>query len=140
MSEDGLWDTLENLNRCCKAHEARIRERLHLTPAEYLALRRLEPDETVICQELARRMALSLSRSSRVIDRLFSRGFVERSECAADRRCRSVRLTGDGREVQERIKALREECEGRVLRGYSKIRLSGLKKELKDLAAAWTEE
>ncbi len=140
MAQEKLWDILEVLNRRCQSQEAMIRERLQLSPAEYLALRRLEPDETVICQELARRMELSLSRSSRVIDRLFSRGFVERSECVADRRCRSVRLTGDGREVQERINALREECEGRVLRGYSKIRLAGLKKELEDLAAAWPAE
>ena len=34
------------------------------------------------------------------------------------------------------VQALREECESRILRGYSKARLAGLKKELKDLAAA----
>ena len=34
------------------------------------------------------------------------------------------------------VQALHEECESRILWGYSKARLAGLKKELKDLAAA----
>ena len=137
MSKDRLWETLETLNRRCLAQEAEIRARLRLSPSEYLALRRLLPHETVICQDLARRMELSLSRTSRVIDRLFARGFVERSDCAADKRCRSVRLTGSGGQVRERIEALQDECENRIFRGYSKVRLAGLKKELGDLAAAF---
>jgi DNA-binding MarR family transcriptional regulator len=140
VSQDQLWETLEILNRGCLAQEAEIRGLLRLSPSEYVALRRLRPHETVICQDLARRMRLSLSRASRVIDRLSSRGFVERLDCAADRRCRSLRLTGQGRVVKERIEALRDECESRILRGYSKSRLDGLKKELGDLVAAFSAD
>ncbi|MGB2908495.1 MAG: hypothetical protein WBB73_15435 [Candidatus Aminicenantaceae bacterium] len=67
---------------------------------------------------------------------LFSRGYVQRSDCAADRRCKYVRLTEQGKRVQRQVQALHEECESRILWGYSKARLAGLKKELKDLAAA----
>jgi len=136
MAQEKLWDILEVLNSRCREQENAIRERFRLSPAEYHGLRRLPPDETVTCQELARRMGLSLSRGSRVVDRLFSRGYVQRSDCAADRRCKSVRLTEQGIRVQRQAQALQEECESRILRGYSKARLAGLKRELKDLAAA----
>ena len=140
MAQEKLWDILEVLNSRCREQETFIREHLRLSPAEYLALRRLSPGETVTCQGLARRMGLSLSRASRVIDRLCSHGFVRRSDCAADRRCRSLRLTGQGKKVRERIEAMRGECEERILEDYSGARMTGLKKDLKDLAAAFSSE
>ncbi len=140
MAQEKLWDILEVLNSRCREQEASIRERFRLSPAEYHGLRRLPPDETVTCQELARRMGLSLSRGSRVIDRLFSHGYVQRSDCAADRRCKPVRLTKQGENVREQIQALRGECEDRIFKDYSQARLTGLKKELKELAAAFSVE
>jgi len=83
-------------------------------------------------------MGLSLSRGSRVIDRLFSHGYVQRSDCAADRRCKPVRLTKQGENVREQIQALRGECEDRIFKDYSQARLTGLKKELKELVAAFS--
>ncbi len=138
MAQEKLWDTLEILNGRCREQETAIRERLRLSPAEYHGLRRLRPVEAMTCQELARRMGLSLSRGSRVIDRLFSRGYVQKSDCAADRRCKSVCLTKQGEKVRERILALRGECEEQILQDYSQARLTGLKKELKELAAAFS--
>jgi DNA-binding MarR family transcriptional regulator len=85
-------------------------------------------------------MGLSLSRASRVIDRLCSHDFVRRSDCAADRRCRSLCLTRQGAKVRERIETMQGECEDRILEDYSGARMAGLKKDLKDLAAAFSSE
>jgi len=138
MAQEELWDILEILAARCREQEAGIRERLRLSPAEYHGLRRLPPDEMVTCRELARRMGLSLSRGSRVIDRLFQRGYVRRSECNADRRCKFLSLTRQGKKVRERIDAMRAECEDRLLKDYSRARLTGLKKELMDLTTAFS--
>ncbi len=135
MAAEELWDMIERLKNRCLQQEASIRKRLRLSPAEYLALRRLRAGERVTCRELARRMDLSLSRTSRVIDRLFVRGFLERRDCASDRRCKSVGLTERGTGAHRRILHLRRECQKRLLDGYSEAECTALMQELDGLVS-----
>ena len=51
--------------------------------------------------ELAERVLLSNSGLSRLIDRIASKGLVERTSCPTDRRSFFIALTDDGREMLE---------------------------------------
>jgi DNA-binding MarR family transcriptional regulator len=53
--------------------------------------------------ELAERVLLSNSGLSRLIDRIEKAGLVRRTACDTDRRSFYIELTGDGREMLERM-------------------------------------
>jgi DNA-binding MarR family transcriptional regulator len=130
LAEENLWNLIESLRGHCLRQETEIRKRLGLSRAEYLGLRSLEAHERITCRELARRMELSLSRSSRVIERLVRGGLLERTDCTADRRCRSLSLTEKGSRFQAEIQARLRECESRLLLGWPASRISDLHGEL----------
>jgi DNA-binding MarR family transcriptional regulator len=140
LTVENLWDVIERLQSRCIQQEMSIRKRLQLSPAEYLALRRLRVGEKITCRELARRMELSLSRTSRVIDRLYTRGYLERGGCAADRRCKSIGLTERGIGACRRIQHLRRECATRLLDGYSEAERTALMQDLDGLACRMSED
>jgi len=133
MSEKKIWDVLQKLRETCYASEENIRTQLHLTYAEYFALGSMRAGEKVTCQELADRMQLSLSRCSRIVDRLFAKEFLDRVDCSSDRRCKSLSLTAKGADTKSRIDALRNECETRLATAFPGKKLEVLLKELEDL-------
>jgi DNA-binding MarR family transcriptional regulator len=128
-----LVDILEDLRKECEAHEAKIRKSLDLSEAEYNGLLSLNKNEKITCQEFSERMRLSVSRGSRVIDMLFERGYLNRVDCTADRRCKNVRLTDIGAEVRRNIENQRQDYEHILASGYSEQKLTMLKKELRRL-------
>ena len=118
MTQQKLWDVLQKLRASCFVSEENIRTQLHLSYAEYFALGNMNKGETVTCQELADRLQLSLSRCSRIVERLHSKGFLERVDCPSDRRCKNLSLTTKGIETKNRIDDLRNECESRLSSVY----------------------
>jgi DNA-binding MarR family transcriptional regulator len=73
---------------------------LDLSFTQLKALCALEMDgEERSVKALAESMGLSLPATSRAVDGLFERGFVEREEDPTDRRMKRVRLTDAGRTV-----------------------------------------
>jgi DNA-binding MarR family transcriptional regulator len=139
VSGKSLWDLMGDLSTRCYEQEDSIRLNLKLSPAEYRALRALAPTEGISCQDFARRLRLSFSRSSRVIDRMVERGFLVRSDCDADRRCKSLTLTPQGLHLHQRIRASIQELETKLLKKYSRSRITALKKELSGLAASFPQ-
>ncbi len=133
MAQPVFLETVEAIGLLCQEQKARICKQLGLSPAEYHGLKSIAPNEKLTCQELAHRMQLSLSRCSRIIDRLSTRGYLIRSDCLSDRRCKSIALTEKGSDVHQRIQALRRECENRLLAGYAKSDLAALKQGLDKL-------
>ncbi len=126
-------ETVEAIGILCQEQKDKICSQLGLSPAEFQGLKNLVPHEKVTCQELARRLRLSPSRSSRVIDRLTSNGYLVRSDCASDRRCKSLTLTEKGIGVSLRIQTLRRECENRLLIRYAESERAALKQDLDQL-------
>ena len=68
---------------------------------DVLAALRDAPDRNLKQVELAERVLLSNSGLSRLIDRIESKGLVERKSCPSDRRSFHVALTDDGAEMLE---------------------------------------
>ncbi|WP_052745665.1 MarR family winged helix-turn-helix transcriptional regulator [Allosalinactinospora lopnorensis] len=71
------------------------------------ALHVLVRGEQPTVKELAATIGRSVSQTSRVVDQLVKRGFVERNEDPADRRARRLRITGQGRSVIRELQRIR---------------------------------
>ena len=68
---------------------------------DVLAALREAPERSLKQVELAERVLLSNSGLSRLVDRIESKGLVERRSCPSDRRSFFVSLTGEGADMLE---------------------------------------
>jgi DNA-binding MarR family transcriptional regulator len=81
-----------------------VMEELELTFTQMKALHALADLESeVTVKELSDGLGLSLPGTSRAVDTLLRRGWIERREDTVDRRMKRVGLTSAGREVVERV-------------------------------------
>jgi DNA-binding MarR family transcriptional regulator len=96
----------ELLFRLAKAkHEVlsgRLAE-LDLTPVQGQALRRLDPERPLAMSALADALYCHASNVTGIVDRLESRGLVERRTGAGDRRVKTLVLTAEGAETRARV-------------------------------------
>lgn len=75
--------------------------KLGLTPPQATALRLLDPERSVLMKDLAERLACDASTLTGIVDRLESRGLVERRSDGRDRRVKVLALTAKGKSVRE---------------------------------------
>jgi DNA-binding MarR family transcriptional regulator len=103
------WELLFSLAKAKHGTvSARLAE-LDLTPVQGHALRRLDPERPLAMSELADALYCHASNVTGIVDRLESRGLVERRPGAGDRRVRTLVLTPEGAAVRRRvIELLRE--------------------------------
>ena len=76
---------------------------LDLTPVQAHALRRLDPEEPLAMSALADALYCHASNVTGIVDRLESRGLVERTPGAEDRRVKTLVLTPQGADVRARV-------------------------------------
>jgi DNA-binding MarR family transcriptional regulator len=94
----GLLQTQRQLTRQLDA-ELEARHGLSLSALELLGRLAADPEHCVRLSALAEQVNLSLSRVSRIIDALQSRGLVERRQCQMDARAINAELTAAGLEL-----------------------------------------
>lgn len=90
---------LESLTRLNQRFDRSLRDRVGISQAWFEALLRIERSGGFMTMgELADQIALTSGGVTRLVDRLFETGLVERRACATDRRVLYVALTAAGRE------------------------------------------
>lgn len=109
-----LIDLIDQLKSRCIENELMIMEQARLSPAEYNGISALEPNEYVCGSTLSRKMNLSPSRASRVIDKLVRSGYLVRENDAQDRRKCTICLAEKGIKIKKKIDKIKTECESRV--------------------------
>jgi DNA-binding MarR family transcriptional regulator len=112
-------------SKCC-SKEDKIREELNLSPAEFKGLLSIEPGVIVPCKVLSQKMGLSVSRGSRVIEKLMKSGYMEEVKTNGDRRVMNVTLTKKGINTQKKIMKILQDCEHKILKNFSKPELESL--------------
>ena len=137
MSGDKLIDIVKRISEKCLAKEEEICQFLNLAETEYRGLLCFDGHERITCQEFSARMDLSVSRGSRIIDRLFDEGYIERADLSSDRRCKNIWLTKKGNAIRCKIDEQRQQCEEKLASGYSDERIKKLKKELVGLISKY---
>lgn len=109
-----LFELILAIKRKCQCNEEQIQEQLGLSPAQFHGLIVLDDGSEVPGCEFARRMGLSASRGSRVLNSLVTDGYVRAQVRADDRRTIEIALTGKGKRMKGRIADRMEACESRV--------------------------
>ncbi len=102
--KDPAQEAWELLWRIVQAHKPRflaLAQELGLSPAQLHALRLLEPGVEMPMSSLAGRLFCDASNVTGIVDRLESRGLIERRPAAHDRRVKLLSLTDEGARVRE---------------------------------------
>jgi DNA-binding MarR family transcriptional regulator len=134
LGGDKMWILLGEIGQKILAYEDGMRKKLDLSEAEYKGLKSIENKEKITCQEFSKRMRLSLSRGSRVVDRLFHKKFIERIDCPTDRRCKNVWLTKKGALIRKKIKREIKKWESALTADYSEKKFEQLRNDLEKIA------
>ncbi len=85
------------------AHFAAAVAELELAPSQARALHELDLERPISMRELAERLKSDPSNVTGLIDRLETRGLVERRPDPADRRIKGLALTSAGAKLRERL-------------------------------------
>lgn len=98
---------------------------LGLTPAAARALHELDPDHPLPARDLAERLGCDRSNVTVLVDKLEQAGLVERRTDPADRRQKTLVVTGEGRDVRDQVTGVMSDS--RLLSGLTDRELSTLR-------------
>jgi DNA-binding MarR family transcriptional regulator len=98
-----LADLTFNLLARCQEKEARLAEEHGLHQSEFKCLRLFGLDESLNNKEIAKRMKLSESRLTRIVDGLEKRGYMKREIDQTDRRNMRVYLSRRGKILTNKL-------------------------------------
>jgi DNA-binding MarR family transcriptional regulator len=134
MSER-LFELILAVKRKCQSNEDHIQDELGLSEAQFHGLIVLDEGGALSGGEFAARMALSVSRGSRVLAKLAADGYVQAGECPEDRRAVSISLTPKGRRTRQRIFRGMQACESRICEALDERCVGQLRSALELLEA-----
>lgn len=111
----GILSLVYQMKQKCAQVDQQLMDDLKISQSELLFFSALDNCEGLSSPELAKNMGLSLSRISRVVDKLVVNGYLDRNTDAADRRAITLCLTPKGKVVRNKIDEVRNECEARLI-------------------------
>ncbi len=121
--KNSVINLIFGLKFSCMAKEEKIIKELNLSPAEYRGILSIVPGSEIPCNILSRKMGLSVSRGSRVIDKLINNRYLKEIKSKSDLRVTNVELTLKGIKTQRKIHNLLEDCEQTILKNMTENEL-----------------
>ena len=112
--EKKLIDLIIELKKDCLVDEEQIRTLCNVSLAEYKVVMEIKATERVTCNVLSKKMGLSPSRGSRIIDGLVRKKLLLRTTNPEDRRSFVLSLSSKGVKIKDDIKRERNNCEKRI--------------------------
>ncbi|MDD5361596.1 MAG: hypothetical protein PHN88_05660 [Ignavibacteria bacterium] len=113
-------DLIFSLKSGCFGKEEDIRKKLELSPSEFNGLLILTNENSIPCSLFSNKMGLSVSRGSRVLDKLIRNGYAAaESKSDDDRRIVKIKLTARGRKTKESILKSLDDCEKEISKSFS---------------------
>jgi MarR family transcriptional regulator, organic hydroperoxide resistance regulator len=103
------WSLIAELFTSQRTRFLAIASEFELAPAQLMALKALDPDDPVPMRDLACALACDNSNVTGIVDRLESRGLVERRAAPHDRRVKMLVVTPAGADLRARVKARMDE-------------------------------
>jgi DNA-binding MarR family transcriptional regulator len=125
-----IIDLIIELKKGCMEDEEHIRTICNISFAEYKGIMEIDIEERMTCNALAKKMGLSPSRGSRIIDNLVRKGYLLRMVTPADRRSFVVSLSFKGAKIRKQIKQERNNCEKRIIKSFSEKEVELIKEGL----------
>lgn len=112
--ENKLVDLIIELKKDCMIDEKQIRTLCNVSLAEYKAVMEINTTEQITCNVLSKKMGLSPSRGSRIIDSLVRKKYLIRMANPEDRRSFVLSLSSKGAKIKDDIERERNNCEKRI--------------------------
>jgi DNA-binding MarR family transcriptional regulator len=109
-----ILEAITLLKNSCILNDERFRDEIKLSPAEFNGIISLEKGEKITCQSLSGKMGLSVSRGSRVINKLLIKGYFKEEKLKNDKRCSIISLTREGIKAKQKIHEIIENCENKI--------------------------
>src|SRR4029077_10390841 len=103
QTSDDCWPVLVEFALSLRGWWIGICDDLGLTPMQGHALRSLDPDRPSPMSVLADMLICDASNVTAIVDKLESRGLIERQNAENDRRIKMLAVTPEGRELRERL-------------------------------------
>ena len=97
------WQLLVKFFFAQRAHVPSAGVEFDLSPAQCHVLHLIEPGRPLPMRRLAETLSCDASNVTGLIDRLESRGLVQRHASAQDRRVKALQLTPAGRQVRSKL-------------------------------------
>ncbi|MCK4835235.1 MAG: MarR family transcriptional regulator [Candidatus Aminicenantes bacterium] len=134
---ESLMELIVRLKAKCIDNEIKIMEESNLSPSELHGIEQLNPKEVVSSKHFSKKMHLSPSRVSRVVEKMVQNGFLIRHDDPIDRRRCKILLSEKGETVKRKIEMMRRKCERKVRRTLTKREIEhftlSIKKTIKSL-------
>ena len=138
--EKSLVDLIIELKKRCMEDEQQIRTLCHVSLAEYKAVMEINVTERITCNVLSKKMGLSPSRGSRIIDGLVRKKYLVRITNSKDRRSFILSLSPKGTKIKEQIERERNNCERRIREKLSTEELELIKQGLELFVKIFRQE
>ena len=138
MKEDlnnRIIDIVIMLKNGCIQREDSIREEFSVSPAEYRAILAILPGEKTTGGSLSKKMGLSISRGSRIIEKLMSKEYIKQVPTDKDRRCLMLMLTEKGIKLRKKIDNLLDKCEDEIKSRIPEVEMNDIINSLQKLTS-----
>ncbi|GAC1302810.1 MAG: hypothetical protein NVSMB21_01140 [Vulcanimicrobiaceae bacterium] len=99
------WELMYEVFKASKPYIESVAATFELTPQLMLSLKVLSNDRPMTMSELAGSLGCDASNVTAIVDRLESRGYVDRRSAGHDRRVKALVMTDAGLELASRIHA-----------------------------------
>ena len=116
---DRIIDLILGIKGKCLDKEESIRQEFKLSPAEYRGILAMTPGQPCNCNALSKNMGLSVSRGSRVVEKLIKHKYLAQEISKADRRNVILKLAPKGTRVRKKIEVVLNECEQTIQKTLS---------------------
>ncbi len=108
---DRIIDLIIGIKGKCLDKEESIRQEFNLSPAEYRGILAMREGQPCNCNTLSKNMGLSVSRGSRVVEKLIKNKYLAQEISKEDRRNVILKLAPKGTRVRKKIEVVLNECE-----------------------------
>ncbi|MEN8118734.1 MAG: MarR family transcriptional regulator [Bacteroidota bacterium] len=126
-------DLLNQLKKKCLELDLICMKEHNISDSEYNFFLIVSDCKRLNSKSIAEKMGLSLSRTSRIIDKLVNNGLIERDHNIKDRRIINIRLSKKGIDLKTKIDNFRIECETRITENIPASKLNIIKESFEDI-------
>lgn len=128
-----IYDIILRLKDFCASNENQISSICNVSLGELKGINAINTHENITCTELSKRIYLSPSRGSRIIDNLVKKGYLSRKVKDCDRRSILLCLTDKGERIKDEISHEQKIFDKHLHSMLSNQEIVSLKKGLKIL-------
>ena len=125
-----IFNYLFNLNGLCSALQKQLTKGIGLSSSELKSILAVYPGKEISCNEFSERTGLSVSRASRVIEKMVKNGLLQRDCDSSDRRKCVVSVSLQGEKIKKKltrkINMLESKISGKLSEEENKTIISGL--------------